>query len=43
MDLDDRQPNGPEVTWHVPEGAVIRPGTGPSMLAGMVITSWCED
>lgn len=27
-------------TFAVPEGAVICPGTGPSIFAGMVIASW---
>ncbi|MFD9666067.1 hypothetical protein ACFWAY_31335 [Rhodococcus sp. NPDC059968] len=31
---------GRQVTWGIPEDAVIRPGSGESMLDGMVITSW---
>jgi hypothetical protein len=33
---------GPEVTWTVPENAVITPGAGPNMLDGMTISAWTD-
>ena len=34
---------GPEVTWQVPADAVIRPGTGPNIWHGLVISHWTAD
>lgn len=34
---------GPEVVWDVPEHATIRPGTGPNIYDGLVISHWSTD
>jgi hypothetical protein len=33
---------GPEVTWTVPENAVITPGDGPNIYDGMTISAWTD-
>jgi hypothetical protein len=34
---------GHEVTWPVPEDAVIRPGSGQNIWDGLTITHWTAD
>jgi hypothetical protein len=34
--------SSPEQTWHVPEDAVIRPGTGENIWHGLTITHWSQ-